>query len=252
MHPILIKLGPLTIYSYGFMAALGFLVGGLATIYFARKQGISVELILDLAIYVIIAAIFGARLFYVIGDWEQYKNNWLEIFMLQNGGLVFLGGLIFATLAVFIYAKTKGLPYLKILDVITPGVFLGQAIGRIGCFLNGCCFGLPTKMPWGLVFPKGSLASEFFPWQHIHPTQLYSSLSVLIIFGLIIIVVRFKKFDGQVFLSGLIFYSIYRFIVEFFRYSPIHWWKLTPSQWIVMIIFAVALYGWVYLKKKNR
>lgn len=251
MHPILIKLGSLTIYSYGFMVALGFLVGVLVSLYFAKKNGLSVDLILDLAIYVILAAIFGARLFYVIGDWGQYKNNLLGIFMVQEGGLVFLGGLIFAMLAAFLYARKKNISWLFLFDVLTPGTALGQAIGRIGCFLNGCCFGLPTKVPWGMVFPKGSLAYEFFPWRHLHPTQLYSSFSVLIIFGLVLLVFRFKKFDGQVFLSGLILYSIYRFIVEFFRFSPIHWAGLTPSQWIVMITFALAVYGWFYLRKRK-
>ncbi|MFC1511517.1 prolipoprotein diacylglyceryl transferase, partial [Candidatus Margulisiibacteriota bacterium] len=117
----------------------------------------------------------------------------------------------------------------------------GIAIGRVGCFLNGCCFGLPTKLPWGMVFPFGSLAHSYFPGEHLHPTQLYSSLGGLVIFLLIVWLYRQKKYDGHIFLWWLIFYSIYRFLVEFLRYSPMHWLGLTPSQWIVVFVGGSAL-----------
>ena len=167
MRPILFNIGQLSVHAYGFALAAAFLVGILIALRYAKKEGLKSEVILDLAIYVIIAAIVGSRLLYVIGQWEHYKDNILEIFMVQKGGLVCLGGLLLAILAVVWYAKRKDIPILKLLDVATPGCAIGYAITRIGCFLNGCCFGVPTSGPGGLVFPPGSLAHFYYPDQHL-------------------------------------------------------------------------------------
>jgi phosphatidylglycerol:prolipoprotein diacylglycerol transferase len=243
MFPTLLKIGSLTIHSYGLMVALGFSVGLLFTIYYAQKEGISIEAILNVAIYNIIAWIIGARLFYVIGAWDQFRNNLWDIFMIQNGGMVFLGGLIFGLAAIFIVGGRERLPVLKILDAATPGSILGFAIGRVGCFLNGCCFGLPTNLPWGIEFPFGSLAYMYYPHQRIQPTQLYEFFGLLLVFIVLIFIYKRKSFIGQVFFWGLLLYSIERFIFEFFRFSPIHWAGLTPSQWIVIVLAGVAVRG---------
>lgn len=243
MHPILFKLGPLSLFSYGLMVALGFLVGIGFALYFARKEGIKSESIIDLALLLIVSSIIGARFFYVAGQWNFYRGNLLEIFMIWRGGLVFLGGLIFGLATLVYFASEKKIALRRLLDVVTPGALLGYAIGRIGCFLNGCCFGLPTKLPWGIVFPNDCLAGAYFPDRHLHPTQLYSVALVLIAFGIVLWLYPRKKFDGQVFFWGLILYSIYRLAVEFLRYSPIHWLSLTPSQWIALAILAVGIGG---------
>lgn len=242
MHPVLFKIGPLSLYSYGFMLAIAFLVGIFASFYYAKREGIKPEAIFDLAIYVIIAGVVGSRLLYVIGRREEYRSNLSEIFMVQKGGLVFLGGLLAALLAIVFYARVKKINLWKLLDAITPGTVLGYALGRIGCFLNGCCFGLPTNAPWGVIFPPDSLAYSYFPGQPLHPAELYSFLSMFMAFIALIIIYRFKRFDGQVFFWGLIIYSIYRFLVEFIRYSPIHWLGLTPSQWLVIPVAVLAAY----------
>lgn len=251
MHPILFKLGPLTFYSYGFFYALAFLVGILTSIYFAKKEGMNSEIILDLALYVIISAILGARLFYVLGQWEQFKDQLLEIIMIQKGGLVFLGGLILSLITIFLYARRKNLSLLKLFDALSPGATLGYALGRIGCFLNGCCFGLPTKLPWGMVFSPESLAGFYFPDQHLHPTQLYASFAMSFAFLLLVIIYRRKSFDGQIFFFALIFYSLYRFLNEFLRYSPIHWVGLTPAQWLVIPLFLLGSWGILFLRKNG-
>lgn len=245
MYPILFKIGSLSIHSYGVMVAIAFLVGIFVSIYYAKKEGIKEQIILDLAIYVIIVAIAGSRCFYVLGQWDQYKNNLVEIFMVQKGGLVFLGGFLLALLTIILYSKRKGIPLLKLFDILAPGVALGYAIGRIGCFLNGCCFGLPAKVSWALRFPAGSLAYSYFPGERIHPTQLYSSASMFLVFLILVFLYRSKKFDGQVFFLGIIFYPVYRFLVEFLRYSPIHWGGFTPSQWIVVFLFVFGIFGLV-------
>ena|SRR3989338_7465581 len=230
------------------MVALAFIAGILVSLYYAKKEKIKSEIILDLAIYVIVASIIGARSFYVIGQWDLYKTNLLEVFMVQRGGLVVLGGVLFSIVTIFLFAKKKKISFLKLLDSISPGTALGLAIGRVGCFLNGCCFGLPARLPWAIKFPPGSLAHSYFPGEYIHPTQIYSVLGMLTVFGVVTSIYRKKRFNGQIFFAWVIGYSIYRFIVEFFRYSPIHWLGLTPSQWIVAIGVVVAV---AYLFKKR-
>lgn len=242
MYPTLVDFGALAIHSYGLMFAFGFLAAIGVTIYFGKKAGLTSELVLDMAIYIMLAAIVGARLFYVIGQWHLYRSNLLEIFMIQRGGLVYLGGFLLGLLVVYFYAKLKKIPFLRLYDVLAPGVVMANLLGRIGCFLNGCCFGLPAKLPWAIIFPAGSLAGSYFPDDHLHPTQIYSVLGLLLVFVLLTYIFRRKKFDGQVFYSLIILYSIHRFVVEFFRYSPIHWLGLTPSQWIVMLLFAVGTF----------
>ncbi|MEA3492818.1 MAG: prolipoprotein diacylglyceryl transferase [Candidatus Margulisiibacteriota bacterium] len=251
MRPILFNIGGLSIHSYGLMMAIAFLVGIFIAICYAKREELKGDIIIDLSVYVIIAAIVGARFLYVAGQWDKYKDNLLDIFMVQKGGLVFLGGLLLSILVVVLYAKRKRIPVLKLLDVLTPGTALGYAITRIGCFLNGCCFGMPTDSPCGIEFPPGSLAYFYYPDQHLHPTQLYSSASMLLAFIILIVLYRFKKFDGQIFYWGLIFYSVYRFAVEFLRFSPMHWLGLTPSQWIVLLTFAIGVYGLVHKRFKS-
>ncbi|MBN2057570.1 MAG: prolipoprotein diacylglyceryl transferase [Candidatus Saganbacteria bacterium] len=250
MCPILFKLGPFPVHAYGFMIAIAFLVGIVISMYFARREGVGPENILDLALYVILSAIIGARALYVIGTWDQYQGNIWEMFAVQKGGLIFLGGLLLAVLTVMLYARVKRIPILRLLDILTPGTALGYAITRIGCFLNGCCFGLPTDLPWGLEFPFGSLAYSYFPHQHIHPTQLYSSASMFLAFLALIWLYHKKQKDGFIFYWGLIFYSVYRMAVEFLRFSPIHWLGLTPSQWLVIFLAGGAVWGLIRGNKR--
>ncbi len=250
MLPTLLKFGWFEVHSYGLFVALGFVAGIALTLYYASRENIGPQQILDLAILTIVSSIVGARLFYVVGQFEYYRSNPLEIVMVQNGGLVFLGGLLLSLAVVWYYARRQAIPLLKLFDAITPGTALGYAIGRIGCFLNGCCFGLPARLPWGVVFPKSSLAGAYCPDLPLHPTQLYSSLAMFLAFLALVWLYRRKSFDGQLLFSGLVLYSIYRFLVEFFRYSPIHWLGLTPSQWIVVPLFVFGLWGY-YRCRKN-
>lgn len=252
MYPVLLSLGPLVIHSFGLMVALAFLAGIASSIYFATKAGIKSEAILDLALYVIIAAIIGARGLYVLGEWETYRANPLDIIMVQKGGLAFLGGLILAIAVVIYYAKIKAIPLLKLLDVLTPGTALGYVLGRIGCFLNGCCFGHPTHSIFGVKFPPGSLAYFQYPDVPVHPTQLYALVSIL---GAFLVMLWFwprKKYDGQIFFWGLIMYSVYRFVVEYFRFCPdeLYWLGLNPGQFISLALLVIGLLG-IYQAKKH-
>ncbi len=229
MYPVLFRIGPVSIYSWGFMAALGFLAGLFAALRYGRREGIKQETILDLFVYVVISAIVGARLFYVAAFFPQYRNDLVSIFYVSEGGLAFLGGLLAALVVVLVYVSYRKLNIMKLLDALSPAAAIGYAIGRIGCFLNGCCYGIKI---FGVE----------------QPTQIYSSVSGFVIFAVLAYLYDRKKYDGQIFLFALLLYSAYRFFIEFLRYSPIHISIFTPTQLIVVPIFAVSSY---ILWKKN-
>jgi len=225
VHSKLFQIGPVEIHSYGLMLAISFLVGIYYSMYRAKKTGIDPNKIIDLSVIIVISAIFGSRFLYVIFHLDEFKGHWLDTFnpfqssgQIGIAGLTMLGGLIAAVVSGLIYLKLKRLPVLKITDIIIPAIGLGIFITRIGCFLNGCCYGVPTDAPWGVIFPQDSPAGYTFPGQPIHPAQLYSSLYGLIIFGLIIFFERYKKFDGLLLYIFFILYGISRFTVDIFRY----------------------------------
>lgn len=243
MHPVLLQIGGFSLYSWGAMVALAFAAGIAIALLRAKKEGIPAEFVMDGAMYVLISAIIGARLFYVIGFWGEYKDNLWSGFAVWEGGMVFYGGLIFAIIALFIWTRRKNLDFMNILDLAAPSVAIGYSIGRIGCFLRGCCYGVECNLPWAIHFPD----SQGF----VHPTQLYSSLAGLAIFIVLLFVRDKKRYDGQVFVWGIMLYSIYRFLIEFFRYNVLHWGLFSPSQWISLGFFLVGA-GVVYIWKFGR
>ena len=154
MHPIAFHLGPLTIHWYGVMIALAFLAGLWTATRRARRENIPGENIADMTLWLMVGAILGARIVYVTTYWkDEFANQpFSEVFMIQHGGLVYYGGLIGATLAGFIYIRWKKLPLWKIADVLAPSIALGSVFGRIGCLLNGCCYGRACDLPWAITF----------------------------------------------------------------------------------------------------
>ena len=215
------------------MVALAFAAGIIVALMRCEKEGLSREDVMDGAMYVLLSAIVGSRVFYVAGFWEMYRGNILEVFAVWEGGMVFYGGLIFAMVALLIWAKVKKLDVFKFLDLAAPSAAIGYSIGRIGCFLRGCCHGVACDLPWAMKFPE----SQGF----VHPTQAYSVLAGSIIFVILILVRDRKRYNGQVFIWGIILYSLYRFFVEFFRYNVLHWGWLSPSQWISAVLFFLGL-----------
>ena len=137
MYPVLLKFGDLTLHTYGVMLAIGFFLGVVLALREARRVGIDSNLILDLSFYALIAALIGSRLFYVLGNWEEFKGNPVDIFKFWRGGLVFYGGLIFAFLVGFWYVRRYRLNFSKLTDVMAPSIAIGQAMGRLGCFFAG-------------------------------------------------------------------------------------------------------------------
>lgn len=238
MHPILFKAGFITVYSYGVMLSLAFLLAVFFAGRQAQKQNIPAEKIWDLGFVLIIAGIIGARILFIALNLRFYLSAaWWEIFMLHHGGLVFYGGLISALIGGVIFLKYNNLPILSMADLVIPYVALAQAIGRLGCFLNGCCYGRVTHLFLGIRFPHND--------NSLHPTQLYSAVFLFLLFLGLAGIGRRRKFAGQVFILYFIFYGIGRFIVEFFRGdNPIFFAGLTVSQVLsaVAIILASVMY----------
>lgn len=225
MHSKLFQIGSLEIPSYGLALAISFLIGIYFSMYRAKKQAIDPNKIVDLSVIIVISAILGSRFLYVIFHLDEFRGHWLDTInpfqstgQIGIAGLTMLGGFVAAVVFGLLYLKVKKLPILKIADVIIPAVGIGIFITRIGCYLNGCCWGLPTDSPLGVIFPQVCPAGATNPGIFIHPTQLYSSLYGLVIFGTLIFVERFKKFDGFLLYVFFILYGISRFVVDFYRY----------------------------------
>jgi phosphatidylglycerol:prolipoprotein diacylglycerol transferase len=215
MFPDLFSIGPLTIHTYGLFMAAGFFFGMIVTLKIAKLEGITPQQIMDMGLNIIISAIVGSRLLYTLLNFTYYNENPVAIFKIWEGGLVFSGGIIGVIIAMFWYAKRRNLSLLKIGDLWAPAAALGQAIGRIGCFMSGCCYGKPTDLKWGVVFTHpNSLAPLNI---QLHPTQIYSSMSGFIIFFILLKIRSKKTFEGQVFLWFLILHSTARLAIERFR-----------------------------------
>ena len=150
MHPILLSLGVATVYSYGAMLSIAFFLGILLAMRLGEKEGIPSETVLDISLWVMVSAVIGARLLYVILFFGEFSSSLLDVIMIQKGGLIFFGGLFGALLAVLIKAQAYKLSLLKLADIAAPGAAIGYSIARIGCFLNGCCYGVETTLPWGV------------------------------------------------------------------------------------------------------
>jgi len=244
MHPIAFKLGPLSIHWYGVMVALAFLVSLWTAGRRGLRGGIAAEKIIDLGPWLIVGAIAGARTLYVISYWhEAFEGKPIaDVLMVWKGGLVYYGGLIGASLACILYVRLKKLPLWKVADVLAPSIALGYVFGRIGCLLNGCCYGHACSLPWAIRFPEvNALNAPAYP---VHPTQVYESLLNLGLYAGLAWLYRHKKFDGQVFGVYLVGYAILRSFVEMFRgdYSQ-HYlggWA-TPAHLVSIAILAAGL-----------
>jgi phosphatidylglycerol:prolipoprotein diacylglycerol transferase len=223
------------------MMALAFLAGLWTASRRGLRDSLAPEKILDLGPWLIVGAILGARILYVTTYWQESfaGQPFTEIFMIQHGGLVYYGGLVGASLGGILYSLLKKLPLWKLADAIAPSVALGYVFGRIGCLLNGCCYGSACDLPWAIHFPEGH---ETYP-HGVHPTQIYDSLLNLVLYLTLACLYRRKKFDGQIFALYLMCYAVTRSIVETFRgdYNAAHrHGGLTPAHLVSAGIFATG------------
>jgi phosphatidylglycerol:prolipoprotein diacylglycerol transferase len=251
MYPILFQFGSIKIYAYGFFIAVGFILALVFAVRRARREGIPFENVVDLFFYTVLSAFLGARILFVLINFDDYRQNPLHIFRLWEGGLVFYGGLIPAAVVAFLYMRRRRLPAWKLADLISPLITLGLFFGRIGCFLAGCCYGKETSLPWGVVFKNPeSLALLNVP---LHPTQLYDAANGLAIFLFLNWMQKRKTFDGQIFWLFLFLYSITRFFIEIFRGDPrgfLFGGLLSTSQAVGIVLAIFSLFMLFYMKEK--
>jgi phosphatidylglycerol:prolipoprotein diacylglycerol transferase len=207
MYPVICQIGPFPIYAFGLMFLLALVVCSFLLAREAKTKGLSSEEIYDFVFWVVIGGIIGARVFFIGLNFQFFVENPAEIIKLNKGGLAWQGGLILGLLAGILYSWRLKVPMFFMADLAVPYLALGQAIGRLGCFLNGCCYGRPVA--WGIYFPAHDA--------RLHPTQLYDFGGLVLIFFILKFSQRFFQKQGQVFSFYLVLASLERFVNEFFR-----------------------------------
>ena len=251
MHPIIFENAYFSIKAYGLFVAIGFLAGLGFALREARREGLDPQPILDLAFYIILAAIIGARLFYVLTNLDSYWHNPLDIMKVWQGGLTFYGGFICSFIAGVVYMRRHTMAVWKTFDLFAPALALGDFFGRIGCFFAGCCYGRECSYPWAVTFTDPQSLARI--GVALHPTQLYSSFASLVTFVLLWAWSSRKTFDGQPALLWIFFYSFFRLIIEYFRGDPRGYLVLgtfAVSQVIAALFIIVSLTLLVVLKNK--
>lgn len=245
MHPVLLQIGSLKIYSWGFMLAIAAIVAILGIRRRFDREGYDREMVLDMVIIMILFGILGGRVAYIIFyEWSAFLASPRIFFSPGFSGLVWYGAFLGGLLAFLFYIWNKRLDFWEMADIFAPYLALGYALVRIGCFLNGCCYGLPTGSELGVVFPQVDQELR-------HPTQLYSSLMNFVLAAFLLWFSERRQFKGQVFIVYLIAYSLYRFIIEFFRFSLINWGPFTMGQVYTLILMLAALGLYIWLHTKN-
>jgi phosphatidylglycerol:prolipoprotein diacylglycerol transferase len=224
MHPILFQLGAITVYTYGMLVATGVILA----LWYARRQAVKIGLppreIWNLGIYMIFAALIVSKLWLILSAWSYYAANPSEIFsvaMFESAG-TFYGGLLGAILAIVVYTRVQKLPLLPVFDISAAALPLAHALGRLGCFAAGCCFGKPTMLPWGVTFTSETAEQLAGTPLHIslHPTQLYEAAAEFLNFLLLVWLGARRQFPGQILGAYFILYGTERGIIEFFRGDP--------------------------------
>ncbi len=252
MHSIAFRIGSsITIHWYGIFVAAGFIAAVMVLMYNRKYAGIEPDEIFNLTLYGMISGILGARVFYVVEFWDQFRGNLTEISRIDHGGLVFYGGFICATLTLLIYAKIRKMDILRLLDILAPALAVGHAFGRIGCFMNGCCFGKPSEIFCAIRFPEGSAPALAFPGQSLHPVQLYEA-ACNIMLAVILAYLLKKLRPGQIAAVYFFSYGVLRFILECFRGDNRDFVMnvFSPAQFIGILVSTSGIFLFFHLRKR--
>jgi phosphatidylglycerol:prolipoprotein diacylglycerol transferase len=261
MYPELFRIGSFPIATYGVFLAIAFLSAILITVKLAERDGLPRERIYDLSLWMLLASLIGSKILMLFTEPEYRDNPWglLSLDFLRSGG-VFYGGLLGAVIAGYFLMKRFQLPWWKTADACAPGIAIGNFFGRQGCFAAGCCWGKPTSLPWGVQFSELGHEITGVPIdQHLHPTQLYESFAMLLVFVFLLWLHKHKRFSGQVILVYALLYSTIRFAIEFVRDDPrgdilglTTLTGLSTSQMISLVIGVLALILLITRNRKTR
>jgi phosphatidylglycerol:prolipoprotein diacylglycerol transferase len=249
-----------SVYGFGFMVVVAFYVAMILAAWRSRREKLDPVVIYDLAVWFLVGGMVGARLFYVVEYWGETVTTVGEIFRVWEGGIVFYGSVIGATIAFFLYRIFRPFPVLATLDALAPSVALGIALGRVGCFLNGCCYGDVCPIPWlGVRFPRetppwvaeraqGLIPRDAATTLPLHPAQLYSALDGLILFALLTAFYPLRRRDGEVMALLMVTYPVTRFLIELLRDDEAALVSgLTIAQAISLLLLAFGVLFWSYL-----
>ncbi|MBW8867389.1 MAG: prolipoprotein diacylglyceryl transferase [Acidobacteria bacterium] len=255
MYPRLFEAGPITVYTYGVLLAAAYLLGLQLARVRAKARGLDANRVLDLGIYIIIAALIGAKLLLLITDFRTFSSNPRELLTLARSGGVFYGGLILAVAVALVYIRKIGLPLWTTCDVFAPGIAVGHVVGRFGCLFAGCCYGKPTTLPWGITFSDPFAAANVGTplGVPLHPTQIYEAGAEAIILGILLATERKgRPYPGRTFWLYMLLYAISRFVIEFFRGDERGAVGMfSTSQFISILLAPLAVVMLVYLARRT-
>jgi phosphatidylglycerol---prolipoprotein diacylglyceryl transferase len=254
MHPILFEIGNWPVYSYGVLLALAYLAGLQLAVIRARRRQIDATKVMDLGIYLIIAALVGAKLMLIAVDFDYFRSQPRELLSLVRAGGVFYGGLL-AALGVGLWlVRRYQLDAWTVADLTAPGIALGHVVGRIGCLLAGCCYGRPTDVPWAITFTNPAAATNVGTPLNtpLHPTQLYDAgAELLIMIVLLVTERRGKQFAGRTFWLYMLLYAISRYIVEIYRGDERGIIAgMSTSQFVSILIVPLSIIMLLRLRKR--
>lgn len=243
MFPVLLKYGPIQIFTYGFFLALAFLSAIYLSTQEAKRQGLNPARFYDLCFYIVLGAIVGSRMLYVFLELPTFVTHPLKIFALWEGGLVFHGGLVMALAVAFYYMRRHAIPWRQAFDSLAVGMPVGQVLGRVGCFMAGCCYGAPSSLAWAVTFTNPESLCPIR--ESLHPSQLYEALLLLGVFGIIYRLRTRKRFQGQMVLTYFTLAGLVRFGTEFVRHpgdyrGPIFWAGMPLTQVIALGIAVLS------------
>ena len=251
MYPIAFKIGSFAVHWYGIMAACGFMIASWLLERNREYAKLSKDQCGTLLIIAMVTGILGARIFYVVQFFHQYKDNLIKIFFIHEGGLVFYGGFILAFASIIVYCRKNHLDTIRVLDIFAPAMAAAHCFGRIGCFLNGCCYGKPTSLFIGLAYPQGSEPAQRYGEAALHPVQLYEAGENLLCAVLYFYLVR-KAPRGVPVAGYFIIYGVLRFVNEFARGDHKLIWNLfTPAQLIGIILISAGIAMMIYFLRRR-
>ena len=256
MYPELFSIGPVTVYSYGVLLAASYLLGLRLAMTRAKNRGLDSNRVLDLGIYIIIAALVGAKLLLLVVDFDQFRRSPADLFSLVRAGGVFYGGLLLSVAVAFWYMNKHRMPFWTTCDVFAPAIALGHVTGRLGCMAAGCCYGKPTDVPWAIIFTNPSAQANVGTPLGIplHPTQIYEAGAELLILVLILATEnRGRRYPGRTFWSYMFLYAVSRYIIEIYRGDPrgTVFDIFSTSQFISVVLAPLSIAMLVWLSRQT-
>jgi len=252
MDPVAFDILGKEIRWYGVMAAVGFMLAVWIMQRIRSHAELTKDQVSDITMIGMIGGVLGARIFYVIQFWDQFRGNYMEIIRIDHGGLVFYGGFILALVSIIYYCAVKRISILAVLDISAPAIAVGHAAGRIGCFMNGCCYGKQCDVPWSVTYPEHTELGQRLANTAVHPVQLYEVVGLCTLCAILLLKVNKLK-RGQTAALYLMLYGVLRFTDEFFRgdHTDFVFGLFTPAQFIGILLIPVGIIWFTILNKEK-